>query len=45
MPEYTVIIKAQYQIDAKTPREAIETAFMRSQYPDKLTAEAVDDDA
>jgi hypothetical protein len=45
MPNFTVIIKAEYAVIATTPREAIETAFNRSQYPDKLTAEAVDDDA
>lgn len=45
MAEYNVIIKAIYTIDAKTPREAIETALARSTYPDKLMCEAVTDDA
>jgi hypothetical protein len=42
--DFTVIIKAEYVIDAKAPREAIEKAFSRSQYPDRLTAEAVCDE-
>jgi uncharacterized protein (UPF0212 family) len=46
MPDYTVIITAEYVIsDVGTPREAIETALARSQYPGKLTAEAVERDA
>ena len=45
MPDFTVIIKAEYRINAKSPKEAIERAFERSNHPDKLGAWTAGDPA
>lgn len=45
MPEYDVIVTAEYTETAPSPKEAIKQALSRSDRPERLTVRADGDDA